>query len=171
MTELSTVLILEQIDEYYMQLLRTFVRPYCLYDWPAYTKIFWLLRAAASLFFLEILNSYIDGNKLVTLEWSFGNSSTLMLLKEEMLNSKQFTKSLFGDLLEELKGAHLRIAATHVSLAYRYHGIKCLLVCYMHLSQVPPAMIIEKNSSDGTFRYSGYSADACLYLSQQFKFT
>ena len=41
-----------------------------------------------------------------------------MLLKEEMLNSKQFTESLYGDLLEELKGAHLRIAATHVSLTY-----------------------------------------------------
>jgi len=31
-------------------------------------------------------------------------------------------------------------------------------------------MIIEKDW-DGTLHFSGYSADACLYLSQLFKFT
>jgi len=31
-------------------------------------------------------------------------------------------------------------------------------------------MIIEK-SSDGTYRYSGFSADVCRYLSEVFKFT
>ena len=36
------------------------------------------------------------------------------LKAKEVIDLKQLTGELYGDLLEELNGAHLRIAATHV---------------------------------------------------------
>ena len=86
--------------------------------------------------------------------------------------NQQSTKMLYGNLLEELNGAHLRIAASHVwdyKISYRidYDNLKQLLK-WKH--QLPPTMIIVKNE-DGTFNYSGHAADACVYIAEAFKFT
>lgn len=96
-----------------------------------------------------------------------------LLLLSDGLKAQElhrFTKTLYEDLVEELNGAHLLIAASHVSVIHIAAYIISKNKVYNHWAQVPPTMIIEKDS-DGTFRYSGYSADACLYLSQAFKFT
>lgn len=39
---------------------------------------------------------------------------------KEMMDSEQIMEILYGDLLEELKGAHLLIAASHVSMIYSW---------------------------------------------------
>ncbi len=41
------------------------------------------------------------------------------LKANEMRDSEHFKRTLYEDLLEELNGAHLRIAATHVSVNYK----------------------------------------------------
>lgn len=42
----------------------------------------------------------------------------LKVNKEMLGNSEQFTQTLYEDLIKELNGAHLRIAATNVSVNY-----------------------------------------------------
>ena len=123
---------------------------------------------------------------LVIISSTFSLPSLLLGLKAKELvdsDSGKFSQTLYENLLEELNGAHLRIAATHVSLIvvnylifshelFIFNGINYFVLFDDDTlkAQIPPTMIIEKKS-DGTYRYSGFSADACEYLSQVFKFT
>ncbi len=57
--------------------------------------------------------------KLLVLLWAMVASTFIPSLipglkAKEVIDLKQLTGELYGDLLEELNGAHLLIAATHV---------------------------------------------------------
>ena len=61
--------------------------------------------------------------KVLVLLWAMVASTFIPSLipglkAKEVIDLKQLTGTLYGDLLEELNGAHLRIAATHVRVEY-----------------------------------------------------
>ena len=88
----------------------------------------------------------------------------------------QLSKTLYSALLEELNGAHFRIAATNVSANQKknpFVRLPCIQSEYcvrlILLLQFSNTMIITKNA-DGTFHYSGYAVDACQYMAELFHF-
>lgn len=54
------------------------------------------------------------------------------LKAKEVIDLKQLTGELYGNLLEELNGAHLRIAATHVRVEYIFSKKIKILFGYMN---------------------------------------